>query len=164
MLNKKMQDALNKQMNAELYSAYLYLSMSAYFESKNLAGCAHWMRLQAQEETGHAMKFFTYINDRGGRVLLGKVDAPKSEWKSVVDVFKETLEHEKKVTAGIHKLVDLAAEIKDHPTTAFLQWFVNEQVEEEATADLILHRLKMVGEEGRGLFWIDRELGSRAAG
>jgi len=162
MINKKMEDALNKHMNAELYSWYLYLSMSGYFEDKNLQGCAHWMRLQAGEEMGHAMKFFKFLVDRGGRIKLDKIEKPKGEWKSALDVFNETLAHEKKVTAGIHNLVALAADMKDYATSNFLQWFVNEQVEEEATADLIIHKIKMAGTDDRGLFFIDRELASRA--
>jgi len=163
MLDKKMLDALNKQMNAELYSWYLYLAMATYFESELLQGCANWMKIQAKEEMGHAMKFFDFIGERGARADLAKIDAPKAQWKTVLEVFTETLEHEKKVTAGIHKLVDLALELKDHATNNFLKWFVDEQVEEESTAELIVHQLKMAGTDGRGLFLVDRELGKREA-
>lgn len=162
MIDKKMEEALNKQVNAEMYSSYLYLAMAQYFESKNLRGCAAWMGVQSQEEMGHAMKFVKYINDRGGRVKLDKIDKPKGDWKGILDVFTDTLAHEKKVTALIHGLVETAAGLKDHASSIFLQWFVTEQVEEEANVELIIHQVGLAGEEGRGLFLIDHELGKRA--
>ena len=161
MMNAKIQDAFDRQLNAELYSSYLYLSMSAYFESKDLAGMANWMRIQAQEELLHAMKFFDFINERDGRVELMAVAAPKKEWESPLHVFQESLEHEQKVTALINDLVDLALGEKDHATNTFLQWFVTEQVEEEASARTIVEKLKMVGSDAAVLFMLDGELGRR---
>lgn len=161
MLNKKMEEALNKQLNAELYSAYLYYSMSAYFEAEDLQGCAHWMRLQALEEMTHVSRFFDFINDRGGRVLMQPVEGPETNWESPTAVFKATLEHEGTVTGLINKLVDLSLELSDHATNNFLQWFVGEQVEEEATADEILTKMKRVESSPGGLFQLDAELGAR---
>ncbi|MHC5033888.1 MAG: ferritin, partial [Planctomycetota bacterium] len=138
MLSARMQQALNEQLNAELYSAYLYLSMSAQFEDLGLKGFASWMRCQAQEEVLHAMKFFGHITGRGGRALMQPIEGPQTEWDSPTSIFEHTLEHERKVTGLIGKLVDLAAEEGDHAARAFLQWFVTEQVEEEASADEVL--------------------------
>jgi ferritin len=163
MLKAKIQKALNAQMNFEMSSSYLYLAMAAYFESQNLSGFAHWMKLQSGEEYGHAMKIYGYINQRNGRISLTKIDAPKSEWKGAIEVFAETLKHEQSVTTEIDKLVDLATIEKDHATNAFLQWFVTEQVEEEATALTILDKIKLVGDNKSGLFFLDREMGMRAA-
>jgi ferritin len=164
MLKDKIQKALNAQMNLELSSSYLYLAMAAYFESENLNGFAHWMKIQSGEEYAHAMKIYGYINQRNGRVNLSKIDAPKSEWKDAVEVFAETLKHEQKVTKAIDDIVDLTITEKDHATNTYLQWFVTEQVEEEATAMNILDKIKMVGDNKNGLFLLDRELGMRAAG
>lgn len=164
MLKDKIQKALNAQMNLELSSSYLYLSMAAYFESQNLSGFAHWMKVQSGEEYGHAMKIYGYINQRNGRVNLSKIDAPKSEWKDASEVFSETLKHEQKVTKAIDELVDLTITEKDHASNTYLQWFVTEQVEEEATAMNILDKIKMVGDNKNGLFLLDRELGMRTAG
>ena len=161
MSNPKIQDALNKQLNAELHSSYLYLSMAAYLESQNLKGMAHWMRIQAQEENLHAMKFFDFINERGGKVVLTQIDAPKTEWSSPLDVFEDTCKHESKVTGLINELVDLSLSEKDHAANAFLQWFVTEQVEEEASAQEIAGKLKLVGDRGGMQFMIDRELSQR---
>ena len=161
MLSKKMEKELNSQLNAELYSAYLYLSMSAHFESTNLKGFASWMRVQALEERDHAMKFFDFIHERGGKVLMQPIDGPPTSWKSFLNVFQETYKHEQLVTKLINKLVDLAAKEKDHATNNFLQWFVTEQVEEEASADETVQQLKLVGSQGHGIFMIDRELGQR---
>jgi ferritin len=163
MLKDKIQKALNAQMNFELSSSYLYLAMAAYFESENFNGFAQWMKVQSGEEYGHAMKIYGYINQRNGRVSLAKIDAPKSEWKDSSEVFTETLKHEQKVTETIDKLVDLAITEKDHATNTFLQWFVTEQVEEEATVINILDKLKLVGDNKNVLFLLDRELGMRAA-
>lgn len=160
-MNKKMEKALNEQINAEMYSSYLYLSMSAYFTDMNLNGFANWMRVQAQEELAHAMKFFDYVNERGGRVELKAIDKPAKEWKSVTDAVQETLKHEKHVTALINNLVNIAIEEKDHASNNFLQWFVNEQVEEEANVNDLLAQLKMTEGKGPGLFMIDRELKTR---
>ncbi|HHF58812.1 MAG TPA: ferritin [Thermoplasmatales archaeon] len=161
MLSERMMKALNKQLNAELYSAYLYLSMAAYFESKNLKGFANWMRVQAQEELTHAMKFFDYINERRGRVYLEAIEKPPIEWKSPLDVFEATYEHEVKVTSMINDLVNMAMEEKDHATYNMLQWFVAEQVEEEASADEVRQQLRMIKEDGRGIMMLDRELKQR---
>jgi ferritin len=161
MLSKRMETALNKQVVAEYYSAYLYLAMSAYFESVNLEGLANWMRAQAMEELTHGTKIFDYVNERGGRVWLDAIDKPPLKWTSPLAVFQATWKHEQKVTGLINKLVDLAIKEKDHATENFLQWFVAEQVEEEASADGILQKLKMIGKDGGGLFMIDRELGQR---
>ena len=164
MLGKKMQDALNGQINAELYSSYLYLSMAAYFESVNLRGFAGWMRVQAQEETAHGMKFFDFVVERGGRVTLKAIDAPPDKWNSPVAAFQAAYEHEQKVTAMIAKLVDLAESEKDHATRSFLQWFVDEQVEEEANADEVVQKLKMIKDAPQGLLMLDGVLGQRKAG
>ena len=164
MLKDKIQKALNVQMNLELSSSYLYLSMAAYFESENLNGFSHWMKVQSGEEYGHAMKIYGYINQRNGRVNLSKIDAPKSEWKDAAEVFTETLKHEEKVTKSIDDIVDLTITEKDHATNTYLQWFVTEQVEEEATVMNIIDKFKMIGDNKNGLFLLDRELGMRAAG
>ena len=161
MLSKAMEAALNDQVKNELYSAYLYLAMAAWFEERNLSGFAHWMRLQNQEETLHAMKLFDYILERGGQVRLGEIDAPPSDWANSLEVFEFTMEHEQSVTTSINKLVDLAIKESDHASNAHLQWFVNEQVEEEATVSEIISKLKLVKEDGYGLLMIDNELGSR---
>lgn len=161
MISDNMKDAFNKQINAELYSSYLYLSMSAYFESINLPGFANWMRCQAQEELVHAMKFYNFMNDRGSRVSLAAIDGPPVKWESPLHAFQDAYAHEQKVTALINNLVDLATAGKDHASTSFLQWFVNEQVEEESSADKVVQQLHLAGENGSGLFMIDRELGTR---
>ena len=161
MISKKMQDALNAQVNAEYASSYLYLSMAAYLQASNLDGMARWMMMQSQEELQHALKFFSFIDHRGGVVTLSAIDAPKTSGSSPVDVFKDTLAHEKKVTKMIHDLVDLAKKDQDHASEAFLIWFVNEQVEEENTAEGILNKLEMLQDAPSGLFLMDRELGSR---
>ena len=161
MLDQKIQDALNKQLNAELYASYLYLSMAAHFESQGLKGMAHWMRVQAQEENFHAMKFFDFINERSGKVILTRIDAPGTEWSSPTAAFEEAYAHECKVTGSINDLVDLALSEKDHAANAFLQWFVTEQVEEEASVTEVLDKLKLAGDQGAMLFMIDQELGQR---
>ena len=163
MLNPKIQDALNKQINAELFSSYLYLSMAAYFESKNLGGMANWMRIQASEENLHGMKFYDYINGRSGRVLLAQIESPKNEWKSAQEAFEDAYQHELKITGMINDLMNLAVAEKDHAAHDFLEWFVAEQVEEEAAAQMIVEQLKMVGDNGVGLFMIDQQLGGRTA-
>jgi ferritin len=161
MLSEKMEKALNAQVNAELFSAYLYVSMAAYFESVNLGGMATWMRMQAKEEETHAMKIFDFINDRGGRVTLTAIDAPETEWDSALAVFEAGYAHEQKVTGLINDLVKVAREENDPATEAFLQWFVSEQVEEEKTADGIVQALKMVQSNPPALLMMDRELGQR---
>jgi ferritin len=161
MLKSKIERAINKQINAELWSAYLYLSMSAYFESISLGGFANWMRIQAQEEVSHAMRFYNYVVERGGRVKLLPIEAVKIDWKSPLDAFEETYKHEQKVTGLINDLVNMSTAEKDHATVNMLQWFVDEQVEEESSADEIVQKLKLIGKNGSGLFMIDRELGQR---
>jgi len=161
MLKKSVEKALNYQVNAELYSAYMYFSMEAYFQSKNLSGFANWMRCQTQEEMFHAMKIYDFVHERGGKITLTGIDNPPTDWKSPLDVLQETYKHEQKVTDLINKLVDLSIKESDHATNTFLQWFVTEQVEEEAAADDIIQQLKLIGKDGSGLFMIDRELGQR---
>lgn len=161
MISKQMESAINAQINAEMYSSYLYLSMSAYFQSTNLSGFANWMKVQAQEEMTHAMKFYDYINERGGRVTLQTIEAPPKDWNSPLDVFNATLEHEQKVTSLINTLVDIAMEERDHATNIFLQWFVSEQVEEEDSADEILQKIKLMGDAPGGMFMLDNEMGQR---
>ncbi len=161
MIKEKMSQALNKQLNAELYSAYLYFSMSAYFKSINLPGFSNWMRVQALEEMTHADKFYTYLLSRGGAVELETITGPPKTWESPMAVFEHTYSHEQKVTSLISDLVNLALEEGDHATNVFLQWFVNEQIEEESSADGILQKLKLIGKESSSLFLIDQELGQR---
>lgn len=161
MISKKMQDALNEQVNAELYSAYLYLSMVAYFKSINLPGFATWMRVQTQEEIVHAMKIYDYLNERGGRVMLKSIDEPQTEWKSPLAAFEAAYGHEQKVTGLINGLVNLAIEEKDHAANMFLQWFVNEQVEEESNADAIVQKLKLMADAPGGMYMLDNEMGQR---
>ena len=161
MLNKRIEEELNKQINAEIWSAYLYLSMSAYFEDKNLPGFANWMKVQYQEESTHAIKIFDYVNERGGKVLLQPIEGVKTEWQDTVEVFEETLKHEQYVTGLINNLVNIAIEEKDHATNNMLQWFVSEQVEEEAAADEILQQLKMLQGKKEVVFMLDRELKQR---
>lgn len=162
MISDKMEKALNGQVNAEMYSAYLYLSMESYFKSLNLNGFANWMRVQTQEEMVHAMKIYEFINERGGRVTLKPIDGPPTKWESPMAVFEAVYAHEQKVTGLINQLVDLAIEEKDHATNTFLQWFVNEQVEEESSADEIVQQLKTMENAPGGMFMLDRELGRRA--
>jgi ferritin len=161
MLKKSIEQKLNEQINAELFSSYLYLSMSAYFESNNLTGFANWMKVQAQEEITHAMKFFNFIHERGGQVTLDAIEKPEHTWKDPIHVIDEAYGHEQKVTKLIHDLVSISIDEKDFATQNFLQWFVNEQVEEEATASLLLERLKMIEGKNPGLFLLDKELQTR---
>jgi ferritin len=161
MLSPKMETALNNQINAEYYSSYLYLSMAAYFDSVNLPGFANWMRIQQQEELLHALKFFDFVSERNARVKLTAIEGPETEWDSPLAVFEATLAHEQHVTGLINKLVDLALAESDHATNNFLQWFVAEQVEEEATADGILQQLRLMKDAPGGLFMMDRELAQR---
>ena len=156
-----MEKALNEQINAEMYSSYLYLSMESYFQSIGLAGFASWMRMQAQEEMFHAMKIYDFVYERGGRVILAAIDQPPAEWKSALDVFENVLSHEQKVTGLINDLVNLALDERDHATNIFLQWFVTEQVEEEAGVGSVLDKLKLVGDDTSGLFVLEQELGKR---
>jgi ferritin len=161
MLSKKIQDALNSQINAELYSSYLYFSMEAYFESQGFPGFANWMRCQTQEEIVHAMKMFDFVNERNGRVELKEIAQPPIKWDSPLAVFEAVYEHEQKVTGLINKLVDLAIKEGDHATNNFLQWFVAEQVEEEASACSVVDKFKLIGKSAGNLYQFDRELGQR---
>jgi ferritin len=156
-----MQDSLNEQIKHEFYSAYLYLSMAAYFESINWPGFATWVRVQSEEETTHAKKIFQYVIDRGGRAMLGAIDAPPAEFKNPADVFNQVLAHEQKVTALINKLYAQATSESDYATQSFLLWFINEQVEEEKNASLICEQLKRIGESTGSLFALDHQLGKR---
>lgn len=164
MLSKPMQDALNQQINAEISSAYLYLAMSAYCAASNRPGSAHWMRVQWQEELGHALKLFEHINDRGGRAVLKAVPQPPTEFKSLLDVFKQVLDHEKEVSAMIHRLYETAVKENDYPAQVMLQWFITEQVEEEKTATEVVEQLKMIGDQGAAVIMLDRHLGMRKSG
>ncbi|MCS6907832.1 MAG: ferritin [Anaerolineales bacterium] len=161
MLPKAMQDAMNEQIKNELYSAYLYLSMAAHYESKNLSGFANWLRVQAQEELGHAMRFYNFILERGGTVTLKAIDQPPSSWDSNLEAFQQVLAHEQKVTKNIHDLYALAVQEKDYPSQVMLQWFVDEQVEEEKSATEIIEKLKLIGDHGGALLMLDHELGQR---
>ena len=161
MLSNKMEAAINQQINAEMYSSYLYLSMATYFESISLGGFSNWMRQQAQEEMFHAMKMFDFVCERGSRVTLKAIDEPPSEWSSVLDVMENVLAHEQKVTGLINDLVNLALDERDHATNIFLQWFVSEQVEEEDTAGGLVDKLKLIGGDANGLFMLDTELATR---
>jgi len=163
MLSKAVQEAMNEQIKNELYSAYLYLSMAAHFEVENLPGFAHWMQLQSQEEVSHAMKFFHFVNERGGRVVLEAIDKPPVEFDSPTAVFEQTLEHERKVTAMINDLYSLAVKEDDYASQVMLHWFIEEQVEEESTATQILETLRMAGEKSQALLMLDRQLGARDA-
>lgn len=153
--------AINEQINKEFYSYYLYLAMAAHFESSNMRGFGHWLRIQAKEEAEHAMKLFDYLISRGGKVILLQIAAPTSNWKSHRDVFEDAYKHEQKVTGLITKLLELAKSEKDHPTEIFLQWFVTEQVEEEASAHEVLRKVQLAGSESSALFVLDSELGKR---
>jgi len=161
MLSEKLLEEINTQINKELYSAYLYLAMAAYFEGEGMSGFAGWMKVQAQEETFHALKFFNHVNERGGKVVLQPIEGPPAEWDSPLAVFEYTLEHERFVTGRINLLLQIAREENDYASESFLKWYVDEQVEEEASAAAIIDKLRLVGEMGGGLFMLDKELGSR---
>ncbi|MFC2064326.1 ferritin [Chloroflexota bacterium] len=162
MISKKLVDAINEQINKELFSSYLYLSMVSYFEDKGLPGVAHWLRLQVVEENEHGMKLFDYLVERGARVSLGAIEKPKAEWKSSLDAFKEVLAHEQFITDSINKLYEVALEEKDYASQILLQWFIEEQVEEEANASAILQKLEMIEDKGTAVLMLDKELGKRA--
>ncbi|MCS7181289.1 MAG: ferritin [bacterium] len=160
-MDKELYKELNEQIRKELYSAYLYLSMASYFDSINLEGFAHWMKLQAKEEFGHAMKIYDFLNDKGERVILESIEKPISEFSSPIEVFEKTLEHEKKVTKSIENLFKLAKEKKDYATEIMLQWFISEQVEEEKQASIILEKLKKIEDKDYLLFYFDKEMAKR---
>lgn len=163
MLKQSVQDAINEQVKNELYSAYVYLSMSAYFEERNLAGFAHWMRLQSQEEVSHAMRLFDYLIDRGGKVVLEAIDKPPVDFSSPLQVMEGALQHEQQVTGMIEGLYELALKENDYATQAQLQWFITEQVEEEKNAGNTVEQLRMIGDNRTALLMLDMELGKRAA-
>ncbi|NLJ06691.1 MAG: ferritin [Sphingobacteriales bacterium] len=161
MIKEKMEKALNRQINEELYSSYLYWAMAAYFESKNLTGFANWTKIQAEEEYLHARKFYDYMIAAGGRVVFDEIKKPKTKWSSIENVFEEILQHEVHITECINDLASLAGEEKDHATASFLKWFIDEQVEELAAAEQILHEVRMVGDNKQGIFMLDREMKAR---
>lgn len=161
MIKDVIQESINIQINAEFFSSYLYLSMAAYFDNLNLKGFANWMRVQAQEEMVHGLKFYAYLTHRSGRVILDQIAAPRVEWGSPLEVFEYTYKHEQSVTERINKLVDLSIKESDHASHAMLQWFVTEQVEEESTSDNIVQKLKLIGTEKSSLFLLDQELAAR---
>jgi len=162
-MNKKIEQAFNDHLNVELFSSYLYLSMANCFTAKNLDGMASWMRQQSQEEWGHGMKFLNFINQRAGRVALQKIDQPQHEWATPVEAFQQAYDHECTISRKIDALVDLAVKENDHAAVAFLQWFVSEQVEEEAAALAIVDKFKMVGDHPMGMLMMDAQLGQRSA-
>ncbi len=161
MISQKVEEGFNAQLNAETYSAYLYWSMAGYFESMNLNGFASWMKVQAQEEMVHATMFYDQINERQGRVKLAAIDAPETEWDSPLAAFEAAYNHECLVTSRINALVDLSSAESDHASAAFLQWFVAEQVEEEASADAVVQQLKIAEGSPEALLMLDREMGTR---
>ena len=161
MIGKAMQDAMNEQINKEFFSSYLYLSMAAYFEDRNLTGFAHWMRLQADEEHEHAMKFYNYILDAGGQVKLKAIAAPETEWKSNLEVAEQVAPHEAKVTASINDLYELALKEKDYAAQVMLQWFISEQVEEEKNANELVAKLRLIEERGTAVLMLDHRLSKR---
>jgi ferritin len=163
MISSKVEGALNDQIRKEFYSSYLYLSMGAQFESMNLKGFAHWMQVQASEETKHGMKIYGHVNERGGKVLLQPIEAPPSKWKSAKEMFTEAYHHEQKVTESINKIVELARKEKDNATEVFLQWFVNEQVEEEASTNEIAQKLQLIGDDAPAIVMLDSELHKRSS-
>ncbi|HDT11767.1 MAG TPA: ferritin [bacterium] len=161
MLSKKMEKMINDQMNFEIYSGYIYLAMGAYMDSLDLAGFANWMKVQWQEEFFHAQKMYNYLLERGGRPFLTEVPAPPKDWKSVKGAFEHALEHEQIVTGRINDIMNLAIKENDHATRSFLNWYVDEQVEEEASVDAIIKKLKLMKESGHGMYMLDKELGGR---
>lgn len=163
MIKKEMQDAINQQIVREMYSSNLYLSMASYYSSINLNGFANWMHVQAEEEMVHAMKFFDYLLTRGGRPIIGAINAPQTDWDNPVSAFESALDHEKKVTSWIYELMDLSIELKDHATSSLLQWFIDEQVEEEATTGEIVDRMKLIDDSKGALFFLDNELKTRTS-
>jgi ferritin len=160
-MEKKIEKAFNSHLNAEFYSSYLYLSMANYFAANNLEGMTTWMRIQVDEERLHAMKFIDFINNRAGRVVLEQIDKPKTEWTSALEAFEEALDHERLITKKINELLDLAIKENDHAAASFLQWFINEQVEEEAAAQAIVAKLGLIKDNSMGLLMIDQQLGQR---
>ncbi len=163
MVNKKMLKAFSDQVNKEFYSAYYYLSMVSFFEKKSLTGFANWMRIQAEEELGHGYKIYNYLLSRGGELEFETIEAPTEKWETVLDVVKALYEHEKFVTKSIHELMDLAMAEKDHASRSFIQWFVNEQVEEEDHASELVNKVEFANGDPRAILFIDKELSGRTA-
>lgn len=161
MITNTMQSAINEQINKELYSSYLYLSMAAYFSEKNLPGFAHWMRIQEGEEREHGMKLYDYLLDRGGRVDLKAIQSPPVEWKTSLEVFKQVQAHEREVTASINNLYELALKEKDYPSQILLQWYITEQVEEEKNAAEVVQQLELIDAHGTAVLMLDHQLGKR---
>ena len=161
MIHEKMEEEINKQINEEMYSAYLYMSMAAYFETLNLKGFANWMFVQYREETDHALKFYNYLKERGGKIKLMAIDEPPHEWKSPKDAFEATYKHEKHITERINHMIDVAEELRDRPTFNLLQWYIDEQVEEEANDEEIIGQLEIIGDNKHALLMLDRELSNR---
>ena len=164
MISQRMQDQMNEQIKHETFSAYLYFSMAAYFHAKSLDGMAQWMKAQAQEELDHALRFFNHIDERGGRIELQAIDKPQSVWESPLAAFEAALGHEEFITGRINELVQVAAEENDNAAGIMLQWFVSEQVEEEASVSKVVDMLKLIGDSGHGMLMADRELGQRVVG
>ena len=161
MISQKLQDAINDQINKEMYSEYYYLSMASYFNSIGLNGFENFFLIQVEEERFHSMKMYNFLNEKGGRVILKAINEPATEFKSTLEVFQLAYDHEKFVSKCINELMDVAIEVKDHATKSFLNWFVDEQVEEEATMDSILNKLKLINGDGMGLLMLDKELSIR---
>ena len=162
-ISKKLQDAINAQVQAEFYSAYLYLSMSVYSATKNLKGFAHWLKLQYNEEISHGMKMMNFLLERGGTAKLAKIDAPPTDFGTPLKMFEQVLKHEQHVTALITKLYELSLAEKDYPAQSMLQWYIDEQVEEEANAGEIVAKLEMIPDKSSAIFYLDKELGKRVA-
>lgn len=160
-MKEEMEKAFNKQVNAELYSSYLYLAMESYFQSISLAGFASWMRIQVQEELFHGIKMYDYIHERGGKAKLEAIAQPEEKWETPLAAFEQVLAHEQQVTGLINNLIDVALDVRDHAAKAFLDWFITEQVEEESTAGQIVDRLRLIGKDSSGLFLLDTELAKR---
>lgn len=160
-MNKKIQEAISEQINKEIWSGYIYLSMAAHFDGIGLPGFANWMKVQYQEEFFHAMKFYDYVYERSGVVTMKQIDAPPTEFQSPLQIFEYTLEHEKIVTSLIHNLYKLALEEKDYAFQSFLKWYIDEQVEEESNAQVIIDKIKLAGNQGAGMFMLDNELATR---
>jgi len=161
MISERMSEALNRQLNFEIYSSYVYVAMSSWLKGKNLNGFAHWMEIQVKEELDHTMRFYAFLHDAGSKVEFEAVPKPKNEWDDVIEVFSDTLKHESLVTKKINKLIDLALEEKDHATNARLQWFITEQVEEESNVLSILRQVRLIGDSVNALLMLDRELAQR---
>ncbi len=162
MISKKLQDAINYQINRELFSEYYYLSMASYFNSVGLSGFENFFLVQVEEERFHAMKMYRFLNEKGGQVILNEIEAPKTEFNSAMEVFQLAYDHEKLVSKLINNLMDLAIKENDHATQIHLSWFVEEQVEEEASMETTLNKLKLIGGEGHGLLMLDNELATRS--